>query len=109
MEFIGFVFKFFLILGNEFLYVRLLRFIPVKSYLAECESFIDFFKPIPSDKHFPFKFSYHSLRTLDCFFCLLRIFGKFADIVSLVQMLHITSINAITTFRPILAADLLVE
>ena len=48
MEFIGFVFKFFLILGNEFLYVRLLRFIPVKSYLAGRESFIDFFKPVPS-------------------------------------------------------------
>ena len=61
MEFIGFVFKFFLILGNEFLYVRLLRF-----------------------------------------------FGKFADIVSLVQMLNIAPNNAITTFQPVLAPYLFI-
>ena len=48
MEFIGFVFELFMILGNEFLYIRLLHFIPVKSYLAGRESFIDFFKPVPS-------------------------------------------------------------
>ena len=108
MEFVGFVFELFLILGNEFLYVRLLRFIPVKSYLAGRESFIDFFKPVPSGKHFPFKFPYHRLKPFDCFFRLLRIFGKFADIVSLVQMLHITSINAITTFQPVLASYLFI-
>ena len=108
MEFIGFVFKFFLILGNEFLYIRLLRFIPVKSYLAGCECFIYFFKPVPAGKHFPFKFPYHRLKPFDCFFRLLRIFGKFADIVSLVQMLNIASINAIATFQPVLAPYLFI-
>ena len=61
MEFIGFVFELFLILGNEFLYVRLLR-----------------------------------------------IFGKFADIVSLVQMLNIAPYNTITTFQPVLASYLFI-
>ena len=109
MEFIGFVFKFFLILGNEFLYVRLLCFIPVKSYLAGRESFIDFFKPVPSGKHFPFKFPYHCLKSLDCFFRLFCLFSQFADIVSLVQMLNIAPNNAITTLQPILATDLLIK
>ena len=48
MKFIGFVFELFLILGNEFLYVRLLRFIPVKSYLAGRESFIDLSRFLPA-------------------------------------------------------------
>ena len=109
MEFIGFVFELFLILGNEFLYVRLLRFIPVKSYLARRESFIDFFKPVPSGKHFPFKFPYHCLKSLDCFFRLFCLFSQFADIVSLVQMLNIAPNNAITTLQPILATDLLIK
>ena len=109
MEFIGFVFKFFLILGNEFLYVRLLLFIPVKSYLAGCECFIYFFKPVPDGKHFPFKFPYHCLQSLDCFFRLFCLFSQFADIVSLVQMLNIAPNNTITTLQPILAANLLVK
>ena len=37
MEFIGFVFEFLLILGNEFLYIFFLRFIPVKSYFPEAK------------------------------------------------------------------------
>ena len=109
MEFIGFVFKFFLILGNEFLYICFPNLIFVKSYLAGRESFIDFFKPVPSGKHFPFKFPYHRLKPFDCFFRQLRIFGKFADIVSLVQMLNIAPNNAITTLQPILATDLLIK
>lgn len=40
---------------------------------------------------------------------LLHFFGKFADIVSLVQMLNIAPNNAITTLQPILATDLIIE
>ena len=34
IEFVGFVFKFGLILGNEFLNIRVLRLIPVEGYPA---------------------------------------------------------------------------
>lgn len=34
VEFVGLVFKFGLILGNEFLYIRFLRFIPVECNFA---------------------------------------------------------------------------
>ena len=108
MEFIGFVFKFFLILGNEFLYVRLLRFIPVKSYLAGRESFIDFFKPVPSGKHFPFKFPYHCLKSLDCFLCLFSIFGQFPDIIAFTKMTDIPAFNTVTTFQSVFAPYLFV-
>ena len=53
--------------------------------------------------------SHHGLKSLDCFLRLLRIFGKFADIVSLVQMLNIAPNNAITTLQPILATNLIIE
>ena len=109
MEFIGFVFKFFLILGNEFLYVRLLRFIPVKSYLAGRESFIDFFKPVPSGKHFPFKFPYHCLKSLDCFLCLFRIFGQFSDIIAFTKMANVPAFNTITTFQSVLTTYLFIK
>ena len=109
MEFIGFVFELFLILGNEFLYVRLLLFIPVKSYLAGCECFIYFFKPIPVGKHFPFKFPYHCLKSLNCFLCLFRIFGQFSDIIAFTKMANVPAFNTITTFQPILATDLIIE
>ena len=108
MEFIGFVFKFFLILGNEFLYVRLLRFIPVKSYLAGRESFIDFFKPVPSGKHFPFKFPDHCLKSLDCFLRLFRIFGQFPDIIAFTKMVDVPAFNTVTTFQPVLAPYLFI-
>ena len=49
MKFIGFVFELFQILGNEFLYICFLNLIFVKSYLAGRESFIDFFKPVPTE------------------------------------------------------------
>ena len=109
MEFIGFVFKFFLILGNEFLYVRLLLFIPVKSYLAGCECFIYFFKPIPVGKHFPFKFPYHCLQSLDCFLCLFRIFGQFSDIIAFTKMANVPAFNTITTFQSVLTTYLFIK
>lgn len=44
MEFIGFVFELFLILGNEFLYIRFLLLIPVEGYPAGSQFLFRLFK-----------------------------------------------------------------
>ena len=44
IEFVGFVFKFGLILGNEFLNIRFLRLIPVEGYPAGNQFLFRLFK-----------------------------------------------------------------
>ena len=108
LKFTCFVIQLRLIFCNELLYICFLRLIFVKSYLARRESFINFFKPVPSGKHFPFKFPYHCLQPLDCFLRLFRIFGQFPDIIAFTKMVDVPAFNAVTTFQPVLAPYLFI-
>ena len=52
---------------------------------------------------------HHRLKPLDGFLCLFRFLGQFTDIIALVQMLYIASVNTVSALKTVFTADLFIK